>query len=67
MIILSTLFPKKYPEFKARFDDLCKVNKEKTPVDLNMLEIDEICSSYAQIIEIFPELNNYDYRTNPNL
>lgn len=59
------MFPKKYPEFKTRFDELCKVDKEKLPTDLNMIEIDEICGIYAQIIEIFPELNNYDHRNNP--
>lgn len=61
------MFPKKYPEFKVKFDELCKVGKDKTSVELNMVEIDEICSSYAQILDIFPELKNYDYRSNQTL
>lgn len=62
--ITRTLFPSKYPEFVERFNELCKVNKEKLPIDLDMIEIDEICMAYKQIVSIFPELNNYDYRHN---
>lgn len=62
-----TLFPKTYPEFQTKFDTLCQVDREKPPTDLNMIEIDQICSSYAQIIEIFPELVDYNHRTNPSL
>lgn len=62
-----TLFPKKYPEFDAKFNTLCKVNPEKLPTELNMLEWNEICSSYNEIVNIFPELANYDYRHNINL
>lgn len=40
------------------------MNKEKLPIDLDMIEIDEICMAYKQIVSIFPELNNYDYRHN---
>ena len=61
------MFPKKYPEFKNRFNELCKVEKEKLPIYLTMIEIDEICLSYAHIIEIFPELNEYDFRYNQTM
>jgi hypothetical protein len=61
------LFPKKYPEFKVKFEELCKVEKEKRPIDLTMLEIDEICSSYDQIIKVFPELKEYDFRYNQTM
>lgn len=63
----KTLFPAKYPEFIVKFNELCKVNKEKLPIDLDMIEIDDICMAYHQIIEIFPELDNYDYRHNQSL
>lgn len=66
-LFYSTLFPKKYPEFIAKFDELCKVSREKLPTDLDMIEFNEICSSYAEIIRIFPELNNFDYRHNVTL
>jgi len=32
-----------------------------------MVEIDEICLSYAEIIKIFPELFDYDHRHNITL
>ena len=32
-----------------------------------MLEWNEICSSYNEIVDIFPELANYDYRHNISL
>jgi hypothetical protein len=63
----STLFPKKYPEFKAKFNELCQVERDKQPIDLTMIEIDEICKSYDQIIKIFPELKEYDFRYNQNM
>ncbi|CAF0966266.1 unnamed protein product [Brachionus calyciflorus] len=63
----NTLYPKKYPEFLTRFNELCKVDQNKLPTDLDMIEIDQICSSYAQILDVFPELENYDHRISPHL
>jgi len=61
------LFPKKYPEFNHKFNQLCKVIREKSPTELEMAEIDEICLSYSEIVRIFPELLEYDHRHNLTL
>jgi len=65
--IKRTLFPGKYPEFNQRFNELCKFDQNKKPTELNMFEIDEICSSYARIVEVFPDLAEYDFRYNKNM
>lgn len=57
------MFPAKYPEFLVRFNELCKVDQNKLPIELEIIEIDEICCCYAQILDVFPELEKYDYRT----
>ena len=64
---LSTLFPQKYPEFKEKFNQLCKIDHEKKPIDLTMKEINEICLSYQAIVDIFPDLKEFDYRYNPSI
>ena len=50
-----------------KFNELCKVEKNKLPVDLDMIEIDEICMAYSNIIDVFPELKKYDYRHNQTI
>lgn len=62
---ISTLFPKKYPEFAAKFDQSCQVDREKPPTELDMIEIDQICAAYAEIVSVFPELLIYEHRINP--